>query len=42
MKRFLKTIRNKKKKHSKNVMLTRSKLNSIEDKVSKALMDNEV
>ena len=42
VKRFLKTIRNKKKKHSKNVMLTRSKLNSIEDKVSKALMDNEV
>ena len=42
VKRFFKTIRNKKKQHSKNVMLARSKLNSIEDKVSKALMDNEI
>ena len=42
VKNFLKTIRNKKKKHNKIVMLTRSKLNSIESKISKALMDNEI
>ena len=42
MKKFLKTIRNKKKKHNKIVMLARSKLNSIENKISKALMDNEI
>ena len=41
-KKFLKTIRNKKKKHNKIVMLARSKLNSIESKISKALMDNEI
>ena len=42
MKKFLKTIRNKKKKHNKIVMLARSKLNSIESKISKALIDNEI
>ena len=42
VKKFLKTIRNKKKKHNKFVMLTRSKLNSIERKISKALIDNEI
>ena len=42
VKRFLKTIRNKKKKHNKIVMLARSKLNSIENKISKALTDNEI
>ena len=42
VKKFLKTIRNKKKKHNKIVMLTRSKLNSIESKISEALMDNEI
>ena len=42
VKQFLKTIRNKKKKHNKIVMLARSKLNSIESKISKALMDNEI
>ena len=42
VKRFLKTIRNKKKKHNKIVMLARSKLNSIESKILKALMDNEI
>ena len=42
VKRFLKTIRNKKKKHNKIVMLARSKLNSIESKISKALTDNEI
>ena len=38
-KKFLKTIRNKKKKRNKIVMLARSKLNSIE---SKALINNEI
>ena len=42
VKKFMKTIRNKKKKHNKIVMLARSKLNSIESKISKALMDNEI
>ena len=42
VKEFLKTIRDKKKKHNKIVMLARSKLNSIESKISKALMDNEI
>ena len=42
VKMFLKTIRNKKKKHNNIVMLARSKLNSIESKISKALMDNEI
>ena len=39
-KKFLKTTRNKKKKHNKIVMLARSKLNSIESTISKALIDN--
>ena len=39
---FLKTIRNKKKKHNKVVMLARSKLNSIESKISEALINNEI
>ena len=42
VKKFLKTIRNKKKKHNKIVMLARSKLNSIEGKTSNALIDNEI
>ena len=42
VKRFLKTIRNKKKKHNKIIILARSKLNSMESKISKALMDNEI
>ena len=41
VKKFLKTIRNKKKKHNKIVMLARSKLNSIDSKISKALINNE-
>ena len=41
IKKILKTTRNKKKKHNKIVMLARSKLNSIESKISKALKDNE-
>ena len=42
VKKFLKTTRNKKKKHNKIVMLARSKLNSIESKISEALINNEV
>ena len=42
MKNFYKTTRNKKQKHNKIVMLARSKLNSIESKISKALIDNEI
>ena len=42
LKKFLKTIRNKKKKLNKIVMLARSKLNGIESKISKSLMDNEI
>ena len=42
VKKFSKTIRNKNKKHNKIVMPARSKLNSIESKISKPLMDNEI
>ena len=42
IKKLLKTPRNKKKKHNKIVMLARSKLNSIESKISKALINNEL
>ena len=42
VKKLLKTTRNKKKKHSKIVMLPRSKLNSIESKISEALMNNQI
>ena len=42
IKKILKTIRNKKKKYKKNVMLARSKLNSIECKISEALINNEI
>ena len=38
--KFLKTIRNKKKKHNKIVMLARNKLNNIESKISEALINN--
>ena len=40
--KLLKTTRNKKKKHNKVVMLARSKLNSIESKISEALINNEI
>ena len=33
---------NKRKKHNKIVMLDRSKLNSIESKISEALIKNEI
>ena len=39
---IIKTRRNKKKKHNKIVMLARSKLNSIESKISEALINNEI
>ena len=39
---LLKTIRNKKKKHYKIVMLARSKLNSIGYKISEALINNKI
>ena len=42
VKEFLKTIRNKKKKHNKTVMLARSKLNSVESKISEALINNKI
>ena len=35
-------MRDKKKKHNKIVMLARSKLNSIESKISEALINNEI
>ena len=41
-KELLKATRNNKKKHNKIVMLARSKLNSIESKISEALMNNQV
>ena len=42
VKKFLKTIGHKKKKHNKTGMLATSKLNSLESKISKALIDNEI
>ena len=42
VKKLLKTTRNKKEKHDKIVMLARSKLNSIETKISEALMNIEI
>ena len=42
VKKFLKTIWNKKKKHNKVVMLATSKLNSIESKISETLTNNEI
>ena len=40
--KLLKVTRNKKKKHNKIVMLARSKLNSIESKISEALINNRI
>ena len=42
VRKLLKTTRNKKKKHNKIVMLARSKLNSIESKISEALIKSEI
>ena len=41
-KKLLKTTRDEKKKHNKIVMLARSKLDSIESKISEALINNEI
>ena len=40
--KLLKTMQNKKKKHNKIVMYARSILNSIESKISEALINNEI
>ena len=42
IKKRLKTTRNKEKKHNKIIMLAGSKLNSIESKISKTLIYNEI
>ena len=42
IKKLLSTIRMKKKKHDKNLMLAKSKLNSIETLISQALDDMEI
>ena len=42
MKKIFKTTRNKKKKHNNIVILARSKLNSIESKISEVLIFNEI
>ena len=42
IKNLLKTTQNKKRKHNKIVMLARSKLNSIENKMSEELGNNEI
>ena len=42
MKKILKTTPNKKKKHNNIVILARSKLNSIESKISEVLIFNEI
>ena len=42
IKKLLKLTRNTKKKHNKIVMLARSKLNSIESKISETLINNEI
>ena len=42
VKKLLKVTRNKEEKHNKIAMLARSKLNSIESKISEALINNEI
>ena len=42
VKMLLKATRNKKKKHSKIAMLARSKLNSIESKISEVLISSKI
>ena len=42
VKKLLKTTRDEKKKHNKIIMLARSKLNSIEGKVSEALINRKI
>ena len=42
VKELLKATRNEKKRHNKIVMLARGKLNSIESKISEALINNQI
>ena len=42
VKKLLNITRNKNKKHDKNLMLTKSKLNSIETLISQALIDLDI
>ena len=42
LKKLLRTTRNKKKTHNKIAMLARSKLNSIESKISEALINIQI
>ena len=42
VKKLLSITRNKKKKHDKIIMLTKSKLNSIQTRISRALIDMEI
>ena len=42
VKKLLKTTKKKKEKHNKIVMLARTKLNSIERKITEALINNEI
>ena len=42
VKKLLKTTRNMKKKHNKIVMLARSKLSRIENKISETLINNQI
>ena len=42
VKKLLKATRNKEKKHNKIVMLARIKINSIESKISEALINNQI
>ena len=42
VKKLLKTTQNKTKKHNKIVILATGKLNSIESKISEALINNEI
>ena len=42
VKKLLKTTQDEKKKHNKIIMMARSKLNSIESKVSEALINSEI
>ena len=42
LKKFLKTLRNKKKKQNIIAMIAKSKLNSIESKIFEAFINNEI
>ena len=42
VKNLLKATRHEKKKHNKIAMLARSKLSSIESKISEALINNQI